>query len=777
MKQTLFLILLLASPATLRSQPFFPPQGKVYNDTIVPRVDVFMDPDSLEIMFNDLYTETEYTALFVFNDGLTVDTVENIGIRVRGNTSQTAEKKSFKISFNTFERGRKFYGFEKLNLNGEHNDPSIIRSKLYWETDESMQVPGPRANHIELYINGDYFGLYINVEMIDENFVKNRFGNNNGNLYKCLWPADLNYISDNPDDYKFVVVAGRRVYELQTNTEADDYTDLADFIHMIKFSSEADFPVELERMFNVNPFLRTYAIDVAAGNWDDYFYLMNNFYLYHNSETGKFEWIAYDTDNSFGIDWLGVDWGTRDLYEWINTGLNVQLIKRVLEVPEYIDRITFFSRQLQSGMMDTSIAFPRIDFILNLIKESAEADSFRTLDYGWDYDDFLRSYTEGDDLGFHVWYGLKPYFVTRHSSTESQLQSTNVKPIISRVNHLPKTVHEGDEIVITAWVEDEEVPISVKLYYRINSEAWTTLDMADDGLHDDGPAGNGTYGVFIDAPGILDTIYFYISARDVINQVSREPRIDNEAIVVEPVPHLVFNELMASNSFTVADPYQEYDDWLELYNADTFPVFLGNRYLSDEPGNPDKWRLPDEVLPPGGWMLIWCDDQTWQGAHHAGFKLSAAGETVTLFEGTGLAYQYLDSISWAGLAADVAIGCYPDGVLPIHELEAPTPGFSNLNVGIEENPAMASAHVYPNPVHDVTFIRLRLDKHRTIEMDWVNLLGETAYRTIQDLPAGISVIPIGRSELNQVPPGIYLVRITDANNPASCSLISKVVKQ
>ncbi|MFI5135993.1 MAG: CotH kinase family protein [Chitinophagales bacterium] len=187
---TVVSVSLLFFTLPMYSQPYLPVQGKVYTDSIIPRIDIFMDPDSLEIMYNDLYTETEYTATFIWNDGITIDTVDNIGIRIRGNTSQVSAKKSFKIDFNQFVPGRKFYGFEKLHLNGEHNDPCITRSKLYWDILKSMRVPGPRANHIDLYINGNYFGLYVNVEEIDEYFVQSRFANNNGNLYKCLLPHE-----------------------------------------------------------------------------------------------------------------------------------------------------------------------------------------------------------------------------------------------------------------------------------------------------------------------------------------------------------------------------------------------------------------------------------------------------------------------------------------------------------------------------------------------------------------------------------------------------------
>src|SRR5690606_9124917 len=113
---------------------------------------------------------------FEYDDGSNVETVDLIGFRLRGNTSRQSAKKSFKVSFNTWVQGQKFHDVEKLNLNGEHNDPSIIRSKLAWDIFAAHRAPAPRAAHIRLYINDVYYGLYISVEHIDEQFLQSRFG-------------------------------------------------------------------------------------------------------------------------------------------------------------------------------------------------------------------------------------------------------------------------------------------------------------------------------------------------------------------------------------------------------------------------------------------------------------------------------------------------------------------------------------------------------------------------------------------------------------------------
>ncbi|MBC7124086.1 MAG: CotH kinase family protein, partial [Bacteroidales bacterium] len=155
----------------------------LFDDSEVARVDITINPTYLQsiLQAGNEESNTEYPTTFSFTSSKYTAVVENAGFRLRGNTSRYAQKKSFKVSFNTFEPGKKLKGIEKLNLNGEHNDPSIVRSKLVWDLMGEIGLPAPRANHVRLYINNQYYGLYINVEHIDENFVKARFGNNDGN--------------------------------------------------------------------------------------------------------------------------------------------------------------------------------------------------------------------------------------------------------------------------------------------------------------------------------------------------------------------------------------------------------------------------------------------------------------------------------------------------------------------------------------------------------------------------------------------------------------------
>ncbi len=177
---------------------------KLYDDTGVARIDVSIDTADLSWIYNDnnILSDSLHLASIHFKNKYIDETVDSVGFRLRGNTSRSAKKKSFKISFNTFVKGREFYGVDKLNLNGEHNDPSIIRSKICWDMFKKFGVISSRAAYAEVYINGIYYGLYISVEHVDNQFLKKNFSDDSGNLWKCLFPADLSYLGDDPNLYK-----------------------------------------------------------------------------------------------------------------------------------------------------------------------------------------------------------------------------------------------------------------------------------------------------------------------------------------------------------------------------------------------------------------------------------------------------------------------------------------------------------------------------------------------------------------------------------------------
>jgi hypothetical protein len=192
--------------------------------------------------------------------------------------------------------------------------------------------------------------------------------------------------------------------------------------------------------------------------------------------------------------------------------------------------------------------------------------------------------------------------------------------------------------------------------------------------------------------------------------------IDNDQPVDLPI--LFINEIMSSNTNTIEDQPGEFDDWFEIYNPGAQPVDIGGFYVTDDKNNPTKHQFstgnPATIIPSGGFLLLWADEQPAQGPLHVNFKLSANGEFLGLYsEVAGI--LAVDSISFPAIQADHSFGRQSDGEFPFVTFipGATTPGASNETSGIN-NASALQVRVYPNPATDIVTVR--------------NLLSAAAYR-------------------------------------------------
>ena len=683
MKRAIALILLLPGiAAILRSQPSFPDNGQLYVDTVVPVVCITISPDSLAWIYANPYSDREFRAAFVFDNGTVRDTVDPVGFRLRGNTSRQSKKKSFKVSFNTFTEGGKYQGVEKMNLNGEHNDPSVMRSKIMWDILRKWNIPAPRANHVRVYINGSYYGLYINVEHIDEEFAKSRFGNKDGNLYKCLYPADLAYRGGDPASYK-IWNGSRWVYELTTNEEEDDFSDLARFIGVLHNSGDESLPCDLDRVFNTPDYLKIMAAQIFCGDWDGYIYNRNNFYLYHNTRTGKFEYIPYDVDNTFGIDWFGVDWATRNIYAWQPGGDQQRpLYDRIINNPVLRKQFSFYASQLITSALDVDSLVQAVETRKEMISPYVANDPFYPQDYGYDHTDFLNSFTTA--VGAHVKWGLYPYLQARKESMADQIEPGIPDPVIKYISHVRKA---GSPLQVTAFVEVADPPATVTLMYSVAGGPFQQAAMTGDGT--------GFYSAAIDGLPDREGVSYQVMAASGYGGTTTLPCSPaGIAPVAGDTPLLFINEFMADNEKTVADEHGTYSDWIELYNGDNADIFLGDFYLTDNYGDPDKWRLPPVMLSAGSFILIWADGNTSAGNRHASFKLSKDGEEIGIFSADKLV---VDTVSFGIQPEDVSMGRRSDGAKEIIFMAASTPGRSNNLTSSDRITEEERLKAWPNP--------------------------------------------------------------------------------
>jgi len=692
MQKIYLLFLSCFSVGLLFAQPSFPDKGVLYNDQLVPRIDITISPDTLAWLYQDenLESDVEFSARFVFNDGTVCDTIDSIGFRLRGNTSRYSQKKSFKISFNTFTDGGKYYGVEKLNLNGEHNDPSIMRAKVCWDILRKWNIPAPRSNHVQLYINGNYYGLYLSVEHIDEEFAKARFSNNDGNLYKCTYPADLVYLGPAPDNYKYLS-GDTRAYELKINEEQDDYSDLANFIDILNNTPDEELVCKLDEVFNVYDYLKVVAVDILTGNWDGPLYNKNNFYLYHNTQTNKFEFIPYDLDNTLGVDWMGIDWTTRNVYQWSPDDAPRPLYTRLMANQELRNQFTYYIKELVASTIDFDSLNTAMTQMIARNAQYVENDPYYPRDYGFTLSDFNNSLWVA--FGAHVKSGISQFLHNRVYAINQQIEAVNMQPIIKYIQHQRIS---ASELWVRAYVDVEEAPATVFLWYQNNADnQWYSIAMMDDGQHNDEQAGDHIYGAVLSELNPALEISYQIEAKDALTASSLLPC--NPVVVMawnSEVPLLFINEFMASNDNTITDEYGSYSDWVEVYNASSEAVWLGDLYMTDDLASPLKWQMPDYTLEAGGFALFWADGSPEDGSFHADFKLSAGGEELGIFTSSEMP---IDQLSFGEQTTDVSYGRQTDGGANWKAFVSPTPGYSNQTVATEERQIDPSFLLFPNP--------------------------------------------------------------------------------
>lgn len=434
-------------------------QQNIYDQNHVNSIFITLNPDSLDWLMNNPENEHYMSVNFIYSYENSSDTVENVGFRLRGNTSRYSQKKSFKVSFNEFVSGRTYQEVKKLNLNGQHNDPSMIREKLFYDVWNSYGMPERRSSFVKLFINNRYYGLYTNIEEFDKKWLNRTFPDNDGNLYKCTYPADLVYLGEDEFMYKDLMngtVTGGRVYDLQTNETEDDYSGFVQLVSTLNIQDDNEFMLQIGDILDVESTLKAFAFDVISGNWDDYMYNKNNFFLYQSQTTGKFTFITYDTDNTFGIDWVDRDWATRECTDWVRHGEARPLANRLLSIPEYMNHYVSYLDTITRLYCNESLIFPHIDSLMSLITEAAIADTMRTKDYGYTIEDFLNSTTQTIDD--HSPYGIKPFISTRNQNTLNQILIYAYEP-----------VQEAD-VTITVFPNPSSNRIRVKSDNKFNTD-------------------------------------------------------------------------------------------------------------------------------------------------------------------------------------------------------------------------------------------------------------------------------------------------------------------
>ncbi len=210
--------------------------------------------------------------------------IRDVAIRKKGFLgSQDDFRPALKVKFDEYVEQAPIEGLDGLTLNNNKQDRALVSQYLTYEVFRKAGVKAPRCAFATVTVNGQYLGIYSNVERVRETFLEREFGNGQGNLYEGtltdLYPKSIEW------------------FEAETNKKENDRSQLLALSSLL----DGDDPSvqEISKFVDVDNFLRYWAVESLINFWDGYTQNQNNFFVYQNPTDGLIHFLPWGADSCF----------------------------------------------------------------------------------------------------------------------------------------------------------------------------------------------------------------------------------------------------------------------------------------------------------------------------------------------------------------------------------------------------------------------------------------------------------------------------------------------
>jgi len=305
--------------------------------------------------------------------------LKNVGVRYKGNSSSNPNqqhKRSFLIKFDEWVKEQRFLGLLRVALDNGVQFGSVFSEPIITSILREEGIVAPRCNHAKLYINSEYMGVYVNVERIDQVFVARNFPKPDGALYKVDMGGpgcDLNYLGDDPIRYG-------STFEPKTDAASDEMRDVIELIEKINRTSDQEFADMLESTIDVDVFLKTMAVMLFSGAFDQLTgWNPHNYYLYHGREKDqRWSYLPWDLDVGFAdnaFDRIPVIDGWNAAWP-IPAGAASPLLTRIVDNPELLKRYRVHAERILEQHFKPAKLNAKFDGLYSLLREDLNKDPF-----------------------------------------------------------------------------------------------------------------------------------------------------------------------------------------------------------------------------------------------------------------------------------------------------------------------------------------------------------------------------------------------------------------
>jgi len=439
------------------------------------------------------------------------------GIRYRDGKAFTpgGRRNGLFVSLNYMNDSQNYQGYTDLDLSSALRDPSMVREVLGYEIARHF-VPAPKANYAKVTINGEYYGLFVNVETVTDAFLTHHFGTSQGSLFK----SDPNTVEQAPDGCKAKAYASLQYDKdpacFKFHFKGSDNADWRELVELTRVLDES--PEEIDRVLDVDRTLWMLAFNNLFVNLSSYAGQYSPHYYLYNDGKGRFVPVIFDLNlaiGSFKNTGAGSDLSTNELLELpvllhaddVTKPLISVLLADELHRKQYLSHMrTIIAEFLHNGLFEK-----RARELQSLISDAFSKDSNRY----YPVEDFNRSLLETIGTRSNI-PGIVDFMQKRLAYIEQDESFQVVPPAITdvKVTHRERfSTQQVTDFKIQAKVE--KYAKNVRLFYRFeSSQDFAESPMHDDSRHNDQEANDGIYGVVIQpAPGST-RIEYYIMAEN-----------------------------------------------------------------------------------------------------------------------------------------------------------------------------------------------------------------------------------------------------------------------
>ena len=382
-------------------------ESKLFDTDEIITIDIQMDEEDWETMLQNAMSEEYYTCDVVING----ETIKNVAIRPKGNTSLSSiasnpdtDRYSLKLEFDHYVKGQTCFGLDKLILNNNYADATNMKEAIVYDMFEFLDADASLYNYASVSVNGEYIGVYLALEAVEQSFMLRNYGTQDGELYKPdsmeiggdnnsfpspsssspapsmpddssdfqfspsdkegMTPpsggggADLNYNGDDLDNYSTIWDGAI------TNTTEKDHKRV---VTALKNISEG---TDIEEYLDVDNVLKYMAVHTFAVNMDSLSGTMaHNYYIYEYD--GQLNIIPWD----YNLSWGGMGMGnSSNSEEMINDAIDTPFSSTdffdvLLENEEYLAKYHEYLNMLVEEYVESG----RFEAVYNRIRSQIDS--------------------------------------------------------------------------------------------------------------------------------------------------------------------------------------------------------------------------------------------------------------------------------------------------------------------------------------------------------------------------------------------------------------------